>query len=200
MSYFSSSKRLILPRMSSDRGGVGGRVQQHLLNVAATTARESTIGGIPKTKFIKLVEEGTALMRWTCKPKVISISAGRILVSIEPRNDLCSDVGHSYIHNAVVSSAMDNIAGFCAWSTLDAVHRVSTVDLDIHYLQKIPMEKIFLTASVYNKNDRIIRVSAKCLNHDKTLTVANVNASFNVYYGKAKLGTVAKQFFGLDQF
>ena len=104
------------------------------------------------------------------------------------------------MHNTVVSSAMDNIAGFCAWSTLDSVHRVSTVDLDIHYLRKIPLEKVVLSASVYSKNDRIIRVNAKCLTHDGALTLATVNATFNIYYGKATLGTVAKTFFGLDHF
>ena len=156
----------------------------------------SCIAGVSRENYIYLIESGTALMRTTCKPEVCSLSQGKLSVYIHPRKEFCSDARLLFAHNAVISTLIDNIAGFCAWSTLDAYHRVSTVDLTVNYLQKMPLQKMLVNATVVNKTGNLIVVDVLCYDTSRTTKFAICQASFNIYGVKEPLGSVISQFAG----
>jgi acyl-coenzyme A thioesterase PaaI-like protein len=159
------------------------------------------MAGIPKQEFIRLVEQGTALMRATCMPQVEAMAKGEMSACLHHRKELCTDEGFKYIHNTVVSSTMDNIAGFCAWSTLDSYHRVSTVDLNVTYLHSkpIPFQLLRLDAAVFSKTENLILVNVKCFDSERKILFATCQATFNVYHGKIPFGSVSDTFSGAPQ-
>lgn len=151
--------------------------------------------GLDRESFHLLATHYTPLMRDFFKPKVSSLEADHLTLSLPFRPEFVGNTIVPCLHGGTIAAMFDHTAGFCAWSALESSRdTVSTIDLRIDYLQPAPCEEIYFDAQVVSKSKKLIRVDAVCWDNARTKKIAIARGLFNVYHSKFDITALIEEY------
>ena len=150
------------------------------------------LGGRPKTEFIAIAEMASPFVRDVLKLKFISGSQGHLIMNFDARDSFIGHPKTKVLHGGVVAAALDHVAGFSAWTTLnDKMTMISTVDLRVDYLKPCPFEaELQVVGRVISIMKRTIRVDVELRTKEKSL-IAVGRGSFNAYSPRILIDSVS---------
>jgi uncharacterized protein (TIGR00369 family) len=167
----------------------------HVRTSKFSVTKAKTFGGLDKDVFCELLTVMTPLNRDFYKAVVTSLDTNELVVSLPFRKEFIGNPQIPSLHNGVVATLIDHVAGFCAWSTLESSFlRVSTVDLAVDYIRPAPCEDLHFDAIVVSRTRQLVRVDVTCWDLQRTKKIAIGRCLFNIYDGKSDLGLLVQQF------
>ncbi len=92
---------------------------------------------------------------------VTHLDRGRAVVEVPFRPDLIGDIFRPAIHGGVVSTLIDATGGAAAFTMIDIVDRVSTVDMRVDYLRPGGEERLIAEAEVVRMGNRVCAVQVR---------------------------------------
>lgn len=163
--------------------------------VRLTHSDTAKFAGLDRESFHLLATHYTPLMRDFFKPKVYSLEANHLTLSLPFRPEFVGNTTVPCLHGGTLAAMFDHTAGFCAWSALESSREtVSTIDLRIDYLQPAPCEEVYFDALVVSKSKKLIRVDAVCWDNARTKKIAIARGLFNVYHAKFDINSLIEDY------
>lgn len=164
---------------------------------ATTKPMMRKFGGHDEKVFQYMCERGSKYITDVLKPQITLLEKGEMemllpynsslqggYVAAPPGSTNSSEGGSSVpcIHEGVVASMLDHVAGFCCWTSIEQRERfVSTADIEVCFLRPAPCEDLHFTASTTMLSAELASVDAVCWNTTKTEIIATGRSHFKPY-------------------
>ncbi len=111
--------------------------------------------------------------------RVEHLESGRCTLRIPFRPEWIGDPMRPALHGGVISTLADAAGGLAVFSTLDALARVSTVDLRVDYLRPALEDDLLCDAEIVRAGNRVAVCSMRIHQPDGRV-VADGRAVYNV--------------------
>ena len=158
---------------------------------SSNSLERERFGGMPREQFLNGMN-GIKFGASYFNPDVMVLNSGFMRALVKHRNYYGGNI-YNTVHSGIVSTMMDQICGFCAWSMFDdSSYFVNTVDLNMHFRRPIPTEDLVIDATCVYFGAKYITVEGKCYafrndeNYDIKEAYASATVCFNVYKMKSK--------------
>jgi uncharacterized protein (TIGR00369 family) len=112
--------------------------------------------------------------------RVRTLTRGRAVVEIPFRADLIGDIFRPALHGGVVSALIDATGGAAAFTMIERVDRVSTVDMRVDYLRPGAERALFAEAEVLRMGNRVTVVQVRVHQGDLAQPIAIGSCVYNV--------------------
>ncbi len=100
--------------------------------------------------------------------EMVDLSYGEAVLKLKMRDELRQPQG--VLHGGATASIIDTAMAFAVITCLDAEEKATTVDLTVHYLRPVSEGEIVCTAKIVRAGQRILTVSAECVNTEGKIT------------------------------
>ena len=131
------------------------------------------------TRFIDFIERTIPFNR-LLGMQVTSIETGRAVVEIPFRPDLIGDIFRPAIHGGVVSTLIDATGGAAAFTLIERVDRISTVDMRVDYLRPGAEDRLVADAEVLRMGNRVAVVQIVVHQGNRDEPIALGSCVYNV--------------------
>ncbi len=112
--------------------------------------------------------------------RVVSLEHGRAVMEVPFRPDLVGDPYRPALHGGVVSSLIDATGGAAAFTRIETVDRISTVDMRVDYLRPGAEERLVAEAEVQRMGNRVAAVQVIVHQGDPAEPIALGRCVYNV--------------------
>lgn len=112
--------------------------------------------------------------------RVVSLVDGHAVMEVPYRPDLVGDPYRPALHGGVVSTLIDATGGAAAFTRIEAVDRISTVDMRVDYLRPAAQERLVADAQVQRMGNRVAAVQVVVHQGDPDEPIALGRCVYNV--------------------
>lgn len=118
---------------------------------------------------------------------LVSCVPGKAVIELPYDERFIGNPSTRVIHGGVITSLLDSVSGCAAFSALDPIRRVATLDLRIDYMRPAkPGEKITAIAECYRVTGQVAFVRAIAHDGDESHPVAASSGTFAIFETKGK--------------
>ncbi len=112
--------------------------------------------------------------------RVVSLESGHAVMEVPFRPDLIGDPYRPSIHGGVVSTLIDATGGAAAFTRIETVDRISTVDMRVDYLRPGAEDRLVAEAVVQRMGNRVAAVQVVVHQGDPAEPIALGRCVYNV--------------------
>ncbi len=143
---------------------------------------DASNNNVTREQFVRFLEQQIPFNR-VLGMKACSLSRGRAIFEIPFKPELVGDIFRPAIHGGVVSTLIDATGGAAAFTMVDMVDRVSTVDMRVDYLRHGKEETLVADAKVVRMGNRVAAVQVVVHQGDEEQPIALGSCVYNVSRG-----------------
>jgi len=129
--------------------------------------------------FIRFIEEDIPF-NLLLGMKVTGLDRGRAVCEVPFRAELIGDRFRPAIHGGVVSTLIDATGGAAAFTLIDVVDRISTVDMRVDYMRPGAENTLVADAKVVRMGNRVAVVHVVVHQGDPEQPIADGRCVYNV--------------------
>jgi uncharacterized protein (TIGR00369 family) len=112
--------------------------------------------------------------------KVTRLDRGFAVMEVPFRPELIGDIFRPAIHGGVLSTLIDATGGAAAFTMVDVVDRVSTVDMRVDYLRPGVEDTVIAEAEIVRMGNRVCAVQVRVHQGDPVQPIALGSVVYNV--------------------
>jgi uncharacterized protein (TIGR00369 family) len=152
--------------------------------------------GLSHSDYQERVTKRTKFGREILRASVLSLSPGRLTLSIPYQPEFTGNYVTPCLHGGVTAALADHCGGFCADSVLSGEEgQVSTVHMSIDYLIPAPcFENIICDAWVVHRSNDVIWTDMVCWTEDRTKQLLLARGVFNIFTPKPAYRAITQPF------